>query len=116
MSCPITVLPVDGETGAKLVADDPALATSAVPPGFYLGPSEAIPSVGPSVVLVTTTALPEATGYEIAEALFGQLNALCIQVPVLAECDADMMTGAASGVAPRQDGVARWLAETENPR
>lgn len=116
MSCPIAVVPIDGDTRAGLVAADPALLASAVPPGFYLGPSEATPSVGPAVVLVTTTALPEAAGYEIAEALFGQLNALCVQVPVLAECDAAMMTTAAAGVAPRQDGVVRWLAETAAPQ
>ena len=47
MSCPIAVVPIDGAAEAKLIADDPALLASAVPPGFYLGPSEATPSVGP---------------------------------------------------------------------
>jgi TRAP transporter TAXI family solute receptor len=116
MSCPIAVVPVDGEAATNLVAGDPALLATTVPPGFYLGPSEATPSIGPAVVLVTTTALPEATGYDIAGALFEQLNTLCVQVPVLADCDSAMMTEAAAGVAPRQDGVARWLSETAAPQ
>lgn len=116
LSCPIALVPIDGEVRAKLLAEDPALLATVVPPGFYLGPSEATQSVGPAVVLATTTALPEASGYAIADALFEQLNALCVQVPVLADCDAAMMTGAAAAVAPRQDGVARWLAETAAPQ
>ncbi len=108
-ACPVTILPIEGEVADSLLAQDPALLSTFVPAGYYPGPIAAVPTIGSAVVLASSAALDEVDGYEVTRALFEELNALCVQVPVLAECDPRMMAEAAAGTAPRHDGAARYL-------
>ncbi len=70
----IRLLPVDNDKAEALIAKYPFYTKTVVPAGTYAGFDEDVPTVSVMAMLVCTDKVDDALGYDIAKALFTNLD------------------------------------------
>lgn len=108
-TCDIVLVPVEGPSVDRLIAEEDLYATSSVPDGMYRNVDREIPGLGLVATLVTTDALDDEVVYQITRAIFDNLDRLREGSPLFTSLSAAQM--ASDGLsAPLHDGAARYYA------
>ncbi len=72
----VRLLPVDAATADALIAKYPFYTKTKIPAGTYAGFDEDVPAISVMAMLVATDQVDEQSGYDIAKALFSNLDRL----------------------------------------
>ena len=70
----VRLLPVDAEKADELIAKYPFYTKTVIPAGTYQGFDEDVPAVSVMAMLVASTNMDEKLGYDIAKAIFTNLD------------------------------------------
>jgi TRAP transporter TAXI family solute receptor len=80
-TCDVKLLSVQGENLDRLIAENPYYGKTVIPAGSYRGQDQDVHTFGYAASLVTTTALPEETGYHLAKAVMNGFDGYAAQAP-----------------------------------
>lgn len=70
----VRLLPVDADKADELIAKYPFYTKTVIPAGTYQGFDEAVPAVSVMAMLVATDKVDDKLGYDIAKAIFSNLD------------------------------------------
>lgn len=70
----VRLLPVDADKADELIAKYPFYTKTVIPAGTYQGFDEAVPAVSVMAMLVATDRVDDKLGYDIAKAIFSNLD------------------------------------------
>lgn len=110
MSCPVTILNVEGPAIDALIKKNPFYAYATIPGGMYPGNAEAVKTFGVKATLVTSDAVDDDIVYQFTRSVFDNLEAMKTLHPVLSTLDAAQMV-ADSNTAPIHPGALRYFKE-----
>ena len=71
---PVRLLPVDSDKADALIAKYPFYTKTVVPAGTYAGFNEDVPTISVMAMLVANDKVDDKMGYDIAKAIFGNLD------------------------------------------
>ncbi|GAB5470242.1 MAG: TAXI family TRAP transporter solute-binding subunit [Rhodospirillales bacterium] len=108
--CAATFVPVGGERVARLLQAFPYYGTATIPAGLYLYNADAIESVGLVANVVVDQGMDADLAYQIVKTVFGNLDDLRAQHPVLENLNEIEMTGPGLP-APLHEGALRFYRE-----
>ncbi|TVS01609.1 MAG: TAXI family TRAP transporter solute-binding subunit [Rhodobacteraceae bacterium] len=109
-ACDTVLVNVDNDTIRELVEDRDYYRMATIPGGMYRGTDEDITTFGVGATFVTSDAVPEEIAYQVARAIFENLDQFTSLHPALANLDpAEMVSDGLS--APLHDGAARFFTE-----
>ena len=109
-TCGARLVPIQGPTAERVVADNPFYSYASIPGGIYSGNPEAISSFGLKATVVTRVELDAGAVYALVRAVFGDFPRFAAQHPVFAALDP--VTMAKDGnTAPLHDGALRYYKE-----
>ena len=72
----IRLLPIDGDKADALIAKYPFYTKTKIPAGTYAGFDEEVPTISVMSMLVVNDKVDDKLGYEIAKAIFSNLDRL----------------------------------------
>jgi hypothetical protein len=108
--CRGVLVDVSGPAIDAMLARHPEYERSVIPGGTYRDNPADVQTLGVRAVIVTTTALPDALAYEIAKAVFDNLEDFRRLHPLFGTLSVAEMIDA-SGRVPIHDGAARYYRE-----
>ncbi len=109
-ACDTVLVNVDNDTVRALVEERDYYRMATIPGGMYRGSDEDVTTFGVGATFVTSDAVPEETAYQVARAIFENLDQFTSLHPALANLDpAEMVSDGLS--APLHDGAARYFSE-----
>lgn len=108
-ACPVTFVAIEGDVVERILADAPYLKPTVLPVGAYPGLDRAVPTIGPSALLVTRRGQRAAWTGAILEALRTQAALAADLHPVLAGFDAAAPLAGAAFLPPHE-GVRAAVA------
>jgi TRAP transporter TAXI family solute receptor len=109
-TCGAQLVSVTGPAVDKLVAERPYYAKVSIPGGLYAGNPNPTETYGVLATLVTTTAVPEETVYQLVKAVFENFDEFKKLHPAFANIDpAKMVKDGLS--APLHDGALKYYKE-----
>ncbi len=109
-ACDTVLVNVDNDTIRELVEDRDYYRMATIPGGMYRGTDEDITTFGVGATFVTSDAVPEEVAFQVARAIFENLDQFTSLHPALANLDpAEMVSDGLS--APLHDGAARFFTE-----
>lgn len=111
-ACKAVLVPVAGSVIDTLIAEHPYYLAAEIPGGLYPGNAETVKTFGLAATLVTSFRTDARIVYEVARAVFDNLDAFREMHPALAGLDRDKMIHQALS-APLHRGVVRYLAEQD---
>ncbi|MBF0588162.1 MAG: TAXI family TRAP transporter solute-binding subunit [Magnetococcales bacterium] len=108
-SAPSHLVPLNTPCVAHMVAEHEYYVAADIPGGLYKGIDQATPSFGVKALLVTTTEAPEDVIYNVAKALFENIDDFRNLHPALRQLTAESMR---EGVTvPFHSGVEKYFRE-----
>lgn len=111
-ACQAVLVPVAGAVIDQLVEEHPYYLPAEIPGGLYAGDVETVKTFGLAATMVTSFRTDPRIVYEVARAVFENLDAFREMHPALAGLDRDKMIHEAL-TAPLHSGVVRYLAEQD---
>ena len=102
-----TLVPIDGDIAAKLMADSPYYTTYTIPAGTYNGQTADVTTVTVKATLIVSTSASEEDVYNITKAIFDNIDA--IGHAKRAELSVENATTGMT--APFHKGAAKYFAE-----
>lgn len=109
-TCDVVFASVKNAATAKLVADNPFYAETAIPGGMYRGNPNDIPTMGVGATFVTSAKVSDAVAYEVAKAVLGNLDDFKKLHPAFNHLDAKAMVTKALS-APLHPGAVKAYKE-----
>lgn len=109
-NCGAKLIPVEGDEVARLLADNPFYAKTAIPGGMYTGNSQNVPTFGVKATLVTTADADDEAVYQLTKAVFDNFDSFKTLHFVFATLYKERMV-AAGLTAPLHPGALRYYKE-----
>lgn len=85
ISCGIKLVPIAGPEVDQLIRREPFLVDTVIPGGLYKGIDQDTPTIGTRCLLLTTTAVPETTVYQLVKSVVDHFEEFRLLHPVLTE-------------------------------
>lgn len=109
-SCDAKIVPVEGASVEKLIADNSYYRVATIPGGMYRGNAGDVNTFGVGATFVASTALPNEVVYQVVKAVFSDLDRFKRLHPAFSNLDPKQM--AKDGLsAPLHDGAKRYYQE-----
>jgi len=112
--CGATLLPLKDAAIETYIKATPSVSKQFIGAGDYTGLNDSIQTIGARTVLVTSSKLPDADGYELVKAVLEYLGPMKNMTPLLLPIDKKQMTRETI-VAPFHAGAARYYKEVGLP-
>ena len=110
ISCGIKLVPIAGQEVDQLTRREPFLVDTVIPGGLYRGIDQDTPTLGTRCQLLTTTAVPETTVYQLVKSVFEHFKEFQLLHPVLTELTpADLVPRELA--TPLHPGAERYFRE-----
>ena len=101
-ACPVTFVAIEGDVVERILAGAPYLAPTVLPAGAYAGLDRAVPTIGPSALLVTRRGQQAAWTEAILQSLRTRAALAADLHPVLAGFDAAAPLAGAAFLPPHE--------------
>jgi TRAP transporter TAXI family solute receptor len=109
-ACNVVVVPVEGPTVEKIIAEEALYTKSMIPADTYRNNPDPVPGLGLAATLVATDIVDEDVVYEVTKALFEGLDRLREASPIFSSLSTEQMAGEGL-TAPLHEGAARYYSE-----
>ncbi len=109
-SCDTHLVTVSGRAIDKLIADNDYYRVATIPGGMYRGNPDDTQTFGVGATFVTSTNLPEETGYQVVKAVFENFDGFRRLHPAFNHLDKKQMVKDGLS-APIHDGAMRYYRE-----
>lgn len=109
-SCDSVLVTVENDATAKLIADNSYYRSAVIPGGMYRGNDEDVNTFGVGATFVSSTDVPDDVVYEVAKAVFENIDQFRSLHPAFANLDPEQMASAGLS-APLHPGAERYYKE-----